>query len=227
MTEAAIATDAEHAGPSGPLRTCIVTRAQLSPDHLIRFVPDPDGTITPDLARKLPGRGVWVTCRADVLAQALARKAFVKALKRQVKVPDDLGAQVERLLLARVVSALAIANKAGLVVTGFSKVDAELARGGVAVLLHASEAATDGAAKLDRKLLAIAADIGREVRVIRQLTIAELDLALGRENVVHAALRAGGATTRFSVEAERLGRYRLQAPSPASDLAADQLSQVR
>ncbi len=197
------------------LRTCIVTRDELPPAELIRFVVAPDGTITPDLARKLPGRGVWVRCTAADVATAATRNAFAKSLKRKVNVAVDLPALVEQLMVARTVQALSLANKAGLVVTGFSKVDAEVGRGAVMIVVHAAEAAIDGSNKLDRKHVAIATDQGRTVQIVRELTIAQLDLATGRENVVHAALSAGGATTRFSIEAERLGRYRLPQSLPA------------
>jgi uncharacterized protein len=203
------------------LRTCIVTRDELPPAELIRFVPGPDGTITPDLARKLPGRGVWVTCSASRLAEAVARKAFAKSLKRQVNVPADLPALVEQLMVKRAVEALSLANKAGLVVTGFSKVDAETGRGNIVALVHATEAAADGSNKLNRKWIAVAADLGLTPLIVDELTIAQLDLATGRENVVHAALSAGGATSRFSIEAERLGRYRLHNSSPARASTAE------
>lgn len=208
-------------GQKPSLRTCIVTRAELPPSELIRFVPAPDGTVTPDLARKLPGRGVWVTGNAQCIAQAVVKKAFAKSLKRQVKIPDDLVAQIERLMVGRMIEALSLANKAGLLVTGFSKLDSELGKGNVIVMLHAREAAEDGCHKLDRKWRAVAADLGREPRIVKDLTIAQLDLATGRENVVHAGLSAGGATTRFSIEAERLGRYRSNNSSSAGEIAAD------
>ena len=203
------------------LRTCIVTRAELTPSELIRFVPAPDGSITPDLARKLPGRGVWVTCNAGCIAEAVRSKAFAKSLKRKVTVPDDLGAQVEQLLIKRAVEALSLANKAGRVVTGFSKIDAELSRGNIVLLVHAAEAALDGCHKLDRKWRAVAADLGKDPKIVNDLTIAHLDLATGRENVVHAGLSAGGATTRFSIDAERLGRYRLPYSSLARETKAE------
>ena len=206
---------------SASVRTCIVTREERAPDELIRFVLSPEGAITPDLARKLPGRGVWVTCSAAVLGQAVTRNAFAKALKKQVKAPPDLVGQVERLLLARCIQALALVNKAGLMVAGFAKVDAELDKGKVAVLVHATDAAEDGCGKLDRKWLAIAAATGCKAPIVRELTRAEMDLATGRENVVHAGLNSGGVTARFSVEIERLGRYRSHNSSPARGFAAE------
>jgi uncharacterized protein len=203
------------------LRTCIVTRAELPPSDLIRFVPAPDGSVTPDLARKLPGRGVWVTCNAEVLREAIHSKAFAKSLKRKVIVAEDLPLQVEQLMIKRVIEALSLANKAGCLVTGFSKIDAELAHGNLVVLLHGREASADGSGKLDRKWRAVAADLGKIPHIVNELTIAQLDLATGKENVVHAGLSAGGATSRFSIEVERLGRYRLPSSSRARDAKAE------
>ena len=221
-TEAAVAETIivrERDKPS--LRTCIVTRAELPPADMIRFVPAPDGSITPDLARKLPGRGVWVTCNSELLTEAVRSKAFAKSLKCKVTAPDDLAAQVERLMVKRVIEALALANKAGCLVTGFSKIDAELSRGNLVVLLHGLEASVDGSGKLDRKWRAVAADLGKKATIVNELTIAQLDLATGRENVVHAGLSAGGATSRFSIEVERLGRYRLPSSSLVREAKAE------
>jgi predicted RNA-binding protein YlxR (DUF448 family) len=221
--------------PGGtPERTCAVTRAKLAPTDLIRFVRAPDGTITPDLAGRLPGRGVWVTLDRSTVELAAKRNAFARSLKRDVIVPDDLAGLVERLLVTRTIQALALANKAGLVVAGFAKVEAQIATGAVAVLLHAGDASHDGAAKLDGKLraraaleaMAAASETGadasahpaarppRSAEIVTELTIRELSLALGRENVVHAAVINGGAARYFLTEIQRLGRYRSQHPEP-------------
>ena len=55
---------------------CIVTRMVKDEAELIRFVRSPDGVVVPDLARKLPGRGVWVSLDRRLLDQAVARKLF-------------------------------------------------------------------------------------------------------------------------------------------------------
>ncbi len=212
--------DAARHRAKSSLRTCIVTRAELPPSQMIRFVPGPDGVITPDLARRLPGRGVWVTCSAILLTKAIKTKAFAKSLKRPVSAASDLTPLVDQLMLRRTIEALSLANKAGSVVTGFAKVEAELSRGSVVALLHAVDAAEDGSRKLDRKWQAIARDLGREPRIVGELTTTHLDLATGKENVVHAAIGDGGAGLRFLTEVERLGRYRQPASSSASDCAA-------
>jgi predicted RNA-binding protein YlxR (DUF448 family) len=213
---------------TAPERTCAVTRAKLTPAELIRFVRAPDGTITPDLAHRLPGRGVWVTAERAVVAEAAARNAFARSLKRQVAIPHDLAGLVEELLVERCIQALAIANKAGLVVAGFAKVETAIAAGRMAALVHASEASADGKAKLDGRLRArlSASGVGNNAasvepsppsllsrpdvapEIVTDLTIRELSLALGRENVVHAALIKGGAAQYFLTEVQRLRRYR-------------------
>ncbi len=189
------------------LRLCVATRAERLPDDLIRFAAGPDGIIVPDLARRLPGRGVWVTADSDSVARAVATCAFARSLKRKVEAPADLPARVEALLVRRVCEALSLANKVGAVFTGFEKIDRRLALGKVCALLHGSDAAADGCAKLDRKFLAIEGD-GAAGRIVSALTVEQMSLAIGRPNVVHAALNKGGATDRFLAEAGRLKRYR-------------------
>jgi predicted RNA-binding protein YlxR (DUF448 family) len=195
-------------GAAASLRRCVVTRAERSPDELIRFVVDPVGAVVPDLARKLPGRGVWVTADKASVAAAVKANAFAKSLKRQVAVAPDLPERVDTLFVRRVLEALSLANKAGLVATGFDKVEALLGAGKAAVLLHGTEAALDGTRKLDRKFAAIQRDKGQTAPVVDWLTIEQMSLAIGRSNVVHAGLKQGGATNRFLREAERLRRYR-------------------
>lgn len=193
----------------GPLRQCAVSRALKPPEELIRFVAGPDGAIAPDLARKLPGRGVWVDATGESVAAAARQKAFSRSLKRQVSVPADLPALVERLMLRRLADALSIANKAGLVVAGFTKVEEMIAAGKAVALLHAADAASDGVEKLDRKFNALEEPDEGRTAAIRELTGSEMSLAMGRPNVIHAAAAEGGATRRLIEEARRLKRYRL------------------
>lgn len=201
--------DAEPAVPGdGGKRLCAATRAPLDPGELIRFVANPDGEIVPDLARRLPGRGVWITADKAVVAQAVRANVFAKSLKRSVKVDPALPDRVEGLLEKRVLEALALANKAGLVTTGFQQVD-ELVQAGAAVgLLQGADAAEGGREKLARKFAAVARAKGREAALVTSLSTAQLSLAMGRSNVVHAALIQGGAAERLLEEAERLDRYR-------------------
>jgi uncharacterized protein len=200
--------DADDGDVRGSLRRCIVTRSELSPDDLIRFVADPSGRIVPDIARKLPGRGVWVTGERSAIEAAVKANAFAKSLKRQVMVPPDLPQIIDALFVRRLLNALSLANKAGLVSTGAEKVEKLLDSGRAVALLHGSDGTSEGRRKLDRKFTAIQRGKGQPARVVDWLTIEELSLAIGRSNVVHAGLIQGGATKRLLSEAERLRRYR-------------------
>jgi predicted RNA-binding protein YlxR (DUF448 family) len=218
--------DGDHEA-EGPLRRCAVSRAQKPPEELIRFVAGPDRVIVPDLARRLPGRGVWVDATRVAVTEAVRRKAFAKSLQRNVEVPGDLAHRVERLMQQRLVEAVSIANKAGLLVAGFAKVEELIAAGRAVLLLHAADAAADGVAKLDRKFKALTDLPHAEATIVRELTGAELSLAMGRPNVIHAAAAEGGASRRLIDEARRLGRYRRggasdgrspPAPEPTQDV---------
>jgi predicted RNA-binding protein YlxR (DUF448 family) len=203
------ATDIElDTGPRGsePERLCVATRTVRPVADLIRFVVGPDGEAVPDLKRKLPGRGVWVTATQDALGDAIKRKIFARGFKRDVKLPADLVARTEELLLRAVLDALAIVGKASRVVAGFAKVENALAHDDVVVLLHAAEGAPDGVKKLDAALRRRVQT--RPVAISRILTSAQLDLALGRPNVIHAALLAGVSTDTFLARLRRLERFR-------------------
>lgn len=188
--------DARDAGPARggrtPARTCIVTRQVKAPDAMIRFALGPDGAVVPDLRARLPGRGVWVSAtRADV-ALAVRRRLFPRAFKAQAQAAPDLADTVARLLREDLRQAVALANKAGAVVAGFAKVESAIAaEPGVAALLHAAEASADGRRKLAQALRRRAGSPISTVPVIDDLSEAELDMALGRDHVIHAALVAG------------------------------------
>lgn len=194
----------------GRERLCIVTRLVRPVDDLIRFVVGPGGETVPDLKSRLPGRGVWVTATQDALDTAIKRKAFARGFKRDVRLPPDLTGQTGRLLERAVLDALAIAGKASFVVTGFAKVEAALAKGEVVALLHAREASREGIGKLDAALRRRPPE--HPVSVIHCLTAAQLDLALGRSNVIHAALFAGPSADTFLARLQRLERFRTGNP---------------
>jgi uncharacterized protein len=195
-------------GPHGRERErlCVATRAMRPIADLIRFVVSPDGAAVPDLKGKLPGRGVWVTATHDALGEAIKRKAFARGFKRDVRLPADLLERTGHLLEQAALDALAMAGKASFVVAGFAKVENALAHDDVIALIHASDAAADGVRKLD------AASHRKPrttpVAIIRAFTSAQLDLALGRPNVVHAALLAGPPSDTFLARLGRLDRFR-------------------
>jgi predicted RNA-binding protein YlxR (DUF448 family) len=199
-------------------RMCVATRTVKPVADMIRFVIGPDGEAVPDLKRKLPGRGVWVTATQEALGDAIKRKALVRGFKREVRLPADLVARTENLLERAVLDALAIASKAGLVATGFTRVETALAQGQVVAVLHAAEAAPDGVRKLEgarrRHPQAV------PIVVIGALTSAQLDLALGRPNVIHAALLAGPPSDTFLARLRRLERFRAGNQAIAAETAA-------
>lgn len=215
MGARATASDRDE-GADGPLRLCAVSRVHKSPDELIRFVLGPEGVIAPDLARRLPGRGVWVDATRKSVTAAVHRQVFARSLKQAVFLPDDLPGLIERLMVKRLGEAISIANKAGLLTVGFGKVDELISRGQAAVLIHATDGAKDGSAKLDRKFKALLGPERATEVTVAELTGPELDLAIGRSNVVHAAASEGGASQRILQEAMRVRRYRStsEAPSP-------------
>jgi len=185
----------------GTERTCALTREVRPVSELIRFVIGPDGAVVPDVKRKLPGRGLWITGTRGSIEQAVKRNVFARGFKRDVRAAADLADLVDRLLERSALDALAIAAKAGLVAAGFAKVEAALEKSDVLAVIHANEAAPDGKRKLSPP------DGGRAI-VIEHFSGAQLDLALDRPNVVHAALLAGPGSETFLARAARLARYR-------------------
>jgi len=191
-------------------RLCVATRTVQPVADLIRFVIGPDGAAVPDLKSKLPGRGVWVTAAYDVLGDAIKRKVFARGFKREVRLPTDLLERTERLLEQAALDALAMAGKASVAVTGFVRVETALASEEVVAVIHAADAAADGVRKLDAALRRRPSMA--PVAVIGSLTSAQLDLALGRPNVIHAALLAGPPSDTFLARLRRLERFRTGKP---------------
>lgn len=196
-------------GAEGSLRRCIVLGEALSPERMVRFVVGPDDVVVPDVAQKLPGRGCWVTSDRAAIAKAAEKGLFAKSFKGAVKVPPDLAAQVEALLVKRCIEHLGLARRAGLAIIGFAQVEeAFRARDGrIAALVEASESGP-----ADRGKLVKYARISGDVPVVGCLSSAEIGLAFGRESVVHAALTSGALSARFLVEAGRLGGFRVLCP---------------
>jgi predicted RNA-binding protein YlxR (DUF448 family) len=193
-----------HGGPGGE-RMCAVTRTVKPVEQLIRFVVGPDGVV-PDVKRKLPGRGLWISADRATLKDAVTKRLFSRGFKRDVTVAPDLVQQTEQLLVRSALDALAIAGKSGLVAAGYAKAEAALIRERVVALLHAAEARPDGVGKL-KGVLSQRED-ARSVAIVTVFTSAQLDLALGRSNVIHAALLAGPASDTFLARLTRLQRFR-------------------
>lgn len=193
-------------------RTCIVTRRAGDADSLIRFVAGPDGTVVPDLKRRLPGRGCWVSCERGSVDRAAAKNLFSRALRASVTVPDDLGGLVDGLLAKAALGALGLARKAGAVALGATKVDAAVRAGRAIAVLHAREASEDGIRKIGAARRATSLAGGPDVPACQLFSEAELGLALGGTNVIHAALLDDSAGVAALKRVVALDRYRGGSP---------------
>lgn len=186
-------------------RRDIVSGTVMPENRLIRFVADPDGNVVPDAAAKLPGRGLWVEASKAAIDKAVEKKLFSRAAKAQVTATADLSARAEKALLARMIGDLGLARRSGALFLGFDNVLRELlGPKPPRALIEACDGAADG----KRKLYAAAHRLELDCTVIECLTSAELGLALGRENVIHAAVQPGGLAERLTFDAERLSGFR-------------------
>lgn len=194
-------------------RLCALTREVKPIADLIRFAVSPDDELVPDTDGKADGRGVWITLGQKSVAEAQKKKAFARSLKAEVKVPDDLAGLTRRRLEERYLSALSLAKKAGQLATGAGKVKSAIEAGEVLALLTATDAAEDGRNKLMGSLRGYtkaAEDAGLnppETPHFELLDSSQMGLALGIENVIHAALTKGGAAQAAVQRAQRLARY--------------------
>ncbi len=204
---------------SGIARHCALTRQLMPVDDMIRFVVGPGGHVVPDVKRKLPGRGLWVTGTRDAVAEAVKRNVFARGFKQEVRVAADLAGTADQMLERAALDALAIAGKAGRVVTGFTKAEAAIAQDDFAALVHASDSADDGTRKLDAALQRKMAEKPREIAIIDVFSGGQLDLALNRPNVVHAALLVGPGSETFLARVARLQRFRT--PNSKANASAD------
>ena len=189
----------------GPQRTCIVTGQSAAPDRMIRFVVGPGDEVVPDLARRLPGRGLWVVAERALVEKAVAKKLFSRAARAPVKAASDLGERVERLLLERVLGDLSRARRAGRAVSGFVKVEQMIGRRRAGLLVVADEADGDGLRKLQATGLPL----------VRLGNAAALGAIFGRDEAVYAAVArddaSGAFVERIETGAARWRGFRLAA----------------
>ena len=199
---------ARHPQGGDPQRRCIVTGVHGGPSDLLRFVVGPDDALVPDLDRKLPGRGLWVYADAASVDEARRRRAFSRAARKAVVVQPDLADHVGTLLTERLISAIALARRAGDAVCGYEKVRAVLHSGRASVLLSARDRQADGA----RKLQALARAMNRPVPFVDLLDADQLGLPFGRQESVHAVIANGPMTKTILGAADRLARYQGKGP---------------
>lgn len=194
---------------SSPERQCAVTRERLPKADMLRFVLSPDGTVTPDIAERLPGRGVWLKSERGVVDQAARKGAFARGFRDQVTVPEGLADLVERLLTKRCLDLLGLARKAGQAVCGFDQVRDALRDAAPACLLEAADGAEDGR----MKVYFLAKALYSDVKVAGALSAAELGMAFGREHVIHGLVRRGAIAVNLETAYRRLTGFR---PAPES-----------
>jgi predicted RNA-binding protein YlxR (DUF448 family) len=216
----ALLREGRHVGVSPSReRRCIVTKEVLPESRLVRFVIGPQNETVADLATKLPGRGIWVSAQRSTLEHAIAKNLFAKAARTSVHVPPDLPGKVESLLLKRIQDHLGLARRSGTMVLGFDNVMRALeSRRKPDVLVEARDGSEDGR----RKISAAARVKGLQPKVISLLDSDELSMALGRENVIHAALFPGPLADRLVLDAERLEGFRPREEKNGSDSRPDE-----
>jgi predicted RNA-binding protein YlxR (DUF448 family) len=183
-----------------PQRRCIVTGEVHDREVLLRFVIGPDGAVVPDVDARLPGRGLWLTPRRDIVERAVAKRIFARAARRPVVVSPELADHIEHLLARRCSDSLGLARRAGLAVAGFDRVGEAVRRGRAQLLLFALDGAEGGRRKLGA--------LGRELVSATVLTGAELGAAFGRERIVHAAVGDGTLRHRLFLDLSRLAGLR-------------------
>jgi hypothetical protein len=195
--------------PQRPQRRCIVTGEIRDRGALLRLVVGPDGAIVPDIEARLPGRGLWLTPRRDIVDRAVAKRMFARAARRPVAAPPELADRIENLLARRCCDAIGLARRAGLAVAGFERVSEAVRRGRAGLLLFALDGAEGGRGKLPA--------VGRDLPSARVLTGVELGGAFGRERIVHAAIAGGPLARQLLLDLSRLTGLRA---ASAVDLGA-------
>ena len=194
-----------------PHRRCILTGTVMPTTQLIRFVVGPDGGIVADVAGELPGRGLWLSASREVIDTACAKGLFAKAARRPVSVAADLAARTEAVLARRCLDLLGLARRAGGAAVGFEQVRGRIRAGKAAILIVARDGSKDSRSRIKK--------VGGGLPAIELFGSAELSLALGRENVVHAALAPGKLADRLVAEAARLAKFRPAGAAESGDAA--------
>jgi predicted RNA-binding protein YlxR (DUF448 family) len=184
----------------GPLRRCLVTRERQGKEAMVRLAVAPDGLLVPDIEERLPGRGLWITARRDIVERAVTKRLLARAAGAETTVPPDLADRIAALLARRCLDLLGLARRAGQAVAGFEKVKAALERGEVAILLQAADGSPEQRAKLRPRSGAIP--------VVALFSGAELADTLGREVAVHVAVLQGGIADRLARDCARLAGFR-------------------
>lgn len=196
-----------------PERRCIATGESGPTDRLIRFALSPEGEAVPDLAARLPGRGVWLSADRALVEKAVKKRLFSRVFRAQVTIAEDLPELLERLLVERMIAIIGFARKAGQAVTGAEKVRARIRSGMAGLLIQARDGSPEGR----RKMTALAHGVSNgRIEPCELLDAAELGLAFGRDFAIYTALDSGGFARRLLTEAQRLSGFRDALPDAAA-----------
>ncbi len=181
---------------------CVATRQAKPVDNLIRIVLSPENMLVPDLKTNLPGRGAWVSANRAVVEQAVAKGVFARAFGTSVNGGETLAELIAQLLRKHAVSRVSLSKKAGVLVSGAAKVERQICKHQTVVLLHAFDGAADGRRKIEDRLKSVYGEEAGKVPIVNFFTTEELSLALGLENVIHAAIacKRNGATLVSAVK---------------------------
>ena len=181
-----------------PERTCVLSRRKGTKDELIRLALGPDGTVAPDVRARAPGRGAWIGVTRTELDEANAKGKLKAGLQRAfktnaVEIPADLGERTEQALRQTALDRLGMEARAGNLINGSDRIETAARAGKVHMLIHAADAGEDGNRSLDQ---AWRVGGGEPQGMIFPEGRTILSMALGRENVVHAALTDPAAASR-------------------------------
>ena len=185
---------------------------------MLRFVIGPDRTVVPDLLARLPGRGMWLSARADVVEAAAARGAFARAARGPVIIPPELATAIRAGLTRRVIDLLGLARRAGQAVGGYAKAREALVQGRAGLVVQAADGSDDECCRLMSGV--------RDVAVVRPLPAADLGLVFGRDHLVHVAVARGRLAGGLVAETSRLAGMastvaKMNSPAPKRRRGAD------
>ncbi len=211
-------------------RRCLASGETRNPEQMIRFVLSPDGVVTPDIAGKLQGRGVWVSANRGALEKTIVSKSFSRGFKAQAKIQDDLIELTERLLARRVLGLIKMAKKAGVIAMGFDQVQSMARESVISIRIEAKDGSEDGRSKIRTLAKAINREIGvADPLVIGCFTAEELGDTLARDSIVHVAIKPSKLAKSIKQSIEKLAGFRDLIPTDWPDFAheIDRKSRVK
>lgn len=211
---------AKKRGHKGRERRCLASGDVTDTANMVRFVLSPDGTVTPDILGKLPGRGVWVSANKDALTSVIKTKGFARGFKGKAIIPENLEIFVESLLAKRLLGLITMARKSGHIHIGYDQVKSAASVGGLAWRIEAKDGSEDGRSKIRTLSKAVAKELELPLpKVMGCFTNAELSAALSRESVVHIGLPRGPMAKAFKRDAKRLDGFKPLVPPEWPDIA--------